>query len=68
MGTAVDELTALIDARVAAAMAEREKARVQFWRRIWRGLTAVTRAIEDEYAVRPKTQGATGEEAHDVRE
>lgn len=56
----MDELTALIDARVAAAMAEREKARVQFWRRIWRGLLAVIRAIEDEYAVRPKPQSVTG--------
>jgi hypothetical protein len=53
----MDDLTARIDERIRLALAERDKERTQFWRRIWRGLLAIARAIECEYPVRPKEDG-----------
>ena len=47
-------IEAIVDARVAYLLAERDKAHHDFWRRIWRGLTQIARAIESEYPVRPE--------------
>jgi hypothetical protein len=53
MGGAVDDLTPLIDQRIEKALAEREKRQREFWRRIWRAVVAIARAIESEYRVKP---------------
>lgn len=50
----MDDLTALIDERVEKALAEREKRECEFWRRIWRAVVAISRAIESEHQVRPR--------------
>ena len=54
MGGAVDDLTMLIDQRIEMALAERDRRQCEFWRRIWRAVVAISKAIENEHQVKPR--------------